>query len=147
MYIHDRFFVECVGPSMYPTLSVLGERLIVKPIHPSDAKLGDLVVLNSPTDPGKRVIKRIVALPGTRAPDPLSRKGTTVVPHGQVWLAGDSERYALDSRHWGPVPLSLIQKRVVCRASFTSPDIPPPPTSIIEKYNLPSSGKKEKSGK
>ena len=74
-FCYDRYYCEAMGPSMYPTLNVLGERLIVAPVHPSDVRKGDLVVLKSPSDPNRKVIKRIVVTAGNRAPDPLAIRG------------------------------------------------------------------------
>jgi signal peptidase I len=69
--IYDRHVVSVMGPSMFPTFNVLGETLIIKPIKPSEVELGDLVTLRSPSDPSKTVLKRVVALPGSRVSDPL----------------------------------------------------------------------------
>ncbi len=41
-----------------------------------------------------------------------------VIPKGQVWLAGDNASNSRDSRTYGPVPLGLLQGRVVCRLSL-----------------------------
>lgn len=37
------------------------------------------------------------------------------VPKGMVWLEGDNSENSADSRMYGPVPLGLIQSRVVCK--------------------------------
>lgn len=37
------------------------------------------------------------------------------VPKGMVWLEGDNSENSADSRLYGPVPLGLIQSRVVCK--------------------------------
>lgn len=37
------------------------------------------------------------------------------VPKGMVWLEGDNSENSADSRIYGPVPLGLIQSRVVCK--------------------------------
>ena len=40
---------------------------------------------------------------------------TAVVPAGTAWLLGDNELNSIDSRHYGPVPISLITSRVIFR--------------------------------
>lgn len=40
---------------------------------------------------------------------------TMTVPSGHVWLEGDSPLFSLDSRHFGPIPISYIQGRLICR--------------------------------
>lgn len=37
------------------------------------------------------------------------------VPKGMVWLEGDNSENSADSRMYGPVPMGLIQSRVVCK--------------------------------
>jgi hypothetical protein len=38
-----------------------------------------------------------------------------VVPKGHVWLEGDNSLCSLDSRDYGPVPMALVNGKVVCR--------------------------------
>ena len=46
------------------------------------------------------------ALPG----DTVSyKKDTIAIPNGQVWLEGDNKKESLDSRHFGTVPIGLLQ--------------------------------------
>ena len=42
-------------------------------------------------------------------------KEDTLVPAGHVWLQGDNPANSTDSRHYGPVPLALVQGRVVLK--------------------------------
>ena len=42
----------------------------------------------------------------------------TQVPKGHVWLQGDNPSKSLDSRNYGPVPLSLVSRRAMYRLSF-----------------------------
>jgi len=37
------------------------------------------------------------------------------VPKGYVWVEGDNPLYSIDSRHYGPLPLSNVRGRVVYR--------------------------------
>jgi hypothetical protein len=110
------------GESMRPTLRdgdwVLTDRLAYGVRLPfagtwllrwSEPRRGDVVVLLSPVD-GRRLVKRVVAVPG----DPLpgdSRPGATVPP-GQYFVRGDGAR-SLDSRAFGCVPRERILGRVV----------------------------------
>lgn len=136
--IHHRFY-ECVGDSMYPTMSALG--LVVDTESLRDYRelhIGDLVVLRNPSTPGSTAIKRIVGLPGDSVPDPLAKSGRTVVPYGFIWVVGDNEKSALDSRYWGPISQNLVARRVtriVWPLSQFGP-INPPPAYIVSKYNL-----------
>ncbi|KAJ3937323.1 MAG: peptidase S24/S26A/S26B/S26C [Lentinula lateritia] len=77
-------------------------------------KRGDIVALRSPEDPTRVLVKRIVALAGDRVttlppyPDPVF-----LVPQGKAWIEGDEPFHSDDSNRFGPVPLSLIESRLV----------------------------------
>lgn len=43
------------------------------------------------------------------------RSKTIIVPNGHLWLEGDNSENSMDSRHYGPVPMGLIQSRAFCR--------------------------------
>lgn len=43
-----------------------------------------------------------------------------VVPKGHVWLAGDNLSNSTDSRNYGPVPLAMIEGKVVGKAIYMS---------------------------
>lgn len=45
----------------------------------------------------------------------LLRSKTIIVPNGHLWLEGDNSENSMDSRHYGPVPMGLIQSRAFCR--------------------------------
>lgn len=38
-----------------------------------------------------------------------------LVPRGHVWIEGDNSENSSDSRMYGPIPIGLIQSRVLCR--------------------------------
>ncbi|KAG1686569.1 hypothetical protein DVH05_006470 [Phytophthora capsici] len=72
---------------------------------------GDVVVLESPEAAGQYLIKRLVALEGDFVTD---RKGRhRMVPVGKCWVEGDNPIFSDDSDSFGPVPLALIDSRVV----------------------------------
>ncbi|KAI0321687.1 LexA/Signal peptidase [Amylostereum chailletii] len=118
-------FVEYVGaiqhvagPSMLPTMAESGEvvienRLSVR-LNPRKFRRGDLVTYESPLEPGRRVCKRILGLPGDIVcVDPTGMKAPstehTVVPTGHIWAIGDNAAMSRDSRDYGPVSMSLIR--------------------------------------
>lgn len=116
------------GRSMQPTLNgglsqnavrdrVLLDKFSVQVRH--RFKRGDVVVLASPEAPGEFLIKRLIALEGDLVTD---RRGRHVlVPAGKCWVEGDSPVFSdSDSDKFGPVPLALINSRVV--AVFWPPD-------------------------
>ena len=37
------------------------------------------------------------------------------VPEGHIWLEGDNPLYSIDSRHYGPIPVTSVRGRVVAR--------------------------------
>jgi signal peptidase I len=101
---------------------------------------GDVVVFKYPEDPRRDFIKRCVAVAGDevelrsrklfingepqeepfvvfkepRGPqDRLVNFGPIVVPQGTIFCLGDNRNNSLDSRYWGPVPLSYLKGRAV----------------------------------
>ncbi|CEG43507.1 RxLR-like protein [Plasmopara halstedii] len=72
---------------------------------------GDVVVLKSPESPGQYLIKRLVALEGDLVTD--RKGGHRIVPVGKCWIEGDNPAISEDSDSFGPVPLALIDSRVV----------------------------------
>ncbi|GMF41816.1 unnamed protein product [Phytophthora fragariaefolia] len=72
---------------------------------------GDVVVLESPEAAGQYLIKRLVALEGDLVTDRSGRHRS--VPVGKCWVEGDNPTFSDDSDSFGPVPLALIDSRVV----------------------------------
>jgi signal peptidase I len=121
------------GDSMYSTLHN-GQRLLVLQKHYNSdrrPRRGDIVVLRDPQEKSM-VVKRVIALPS----DNLVMNGTQVLinnelleepyahgkqtaylmgrlPRGTVWVLGDNRDNSIDSRVYGPVPLSDIRGRAI----------------------------------
>lgn len=112
------------GPSMLPTFSNYGEfviedRLSLR-LFPDSLHRGDLVVLQSPIHPERRICKRIIGLPGdVLCVDPSGECAPStehvIVPKGHVWIIGDNATHSRDSRIYGPVSMSLIQGKIWAR--------------------------------
>ncbi len=83
------------GDSMVPALQP-GDRLLVW--RTTRLKAGDIVAAGDPRHPQRTVLKRVV-----RYDD------------AGIFLVGDNERHSTDSRHFGPVPLSLVRGKAVYR--------------------------------
>lgn len=74
-------------------------------------KIGDVVVLISPRDPSKILIKRIVAMPGDTVLI-VETGETKIIDEGHCWVEGDNQMNSYDSNNFGQVPLGLIEARV-----------------------------------
>ncbi|OWZ22564.1 Signal peptidase I [Phytophthora megakarya] len=108
------------GRSMQPELNdglmqdavrdrVLLDKLSVQMRH--RYQRGDVVVLESPEAAGQLLIKRLVALEGDLVTDRSGR--SRAIPVGKCWVEGDNPTFSDDSDAFGPVPLALIDSRVV----------------------------------
>mmetsp|Transcript_12778 Transcript_12778/g.35905 ORF Transcript_12778/g.35905 Transcript_12778/m.35905 type:complete len:164 (-) Transcript_12778:331-822(-) len=74
---------------------------------------GDIVVVSSPRDPSKQLLKRLIALQGStiRVPE---QGGALKIPQGKCWIEGDNPAVSEDSAsEYGPVPMALIRGRVM----------------------------------
>lgn len=97
---------------------------------------GDLVVINSP---GGLLVRRVIGLPGDRVmccnsdgwievdgktliedylpfsytSSPSKQPFSVTLGAGQMWVMGDNRAIAVDSRSWGPLPMTDIAGRVV----------------------------------
>mmetsp|Transcript_21129 Transcript_21129/g.27733 ORF Transcript_21129/g.27733 Transcript_21129/m.27733 type:complete len:184 (+) Transcript_21129:190-741(+) len=124
VYCVSEYLLEvtvCVGPSMLPTLSKWGDVVIQEKLTPrfGRLKIGDVVILNSPTNPNKTVCKRITGLEGDTmvvwSQRRFMEQKTVKVPTGHVWVEGDNPRNSTDSRSYGPVPSGLVMGRVMLK--------------------------------
>lgn len=124
--------------SMEPTLHDR-DRIIVNKLayRWSTPHVGDIVMLASPDEPDKMLVKRVIAAPldvvqsvdgqilrnGVSLPDeylePTRRStdswGPQVVPRGHYFVLGDHRSNSADSRTFGPIPQRYIQGRVQVR--------------------------------
>lgn len=103
----------------------------------SPLSIGDVVVVQHPARRGT-ICKRVLGLPGDTVVFPRryaaswihqqqqaasssswnsASNNTTlaVIPNGHVWLEGDNPANSSDSRYYGPIPMALIQGRVLFR--------------------------------
>lgn len=116
------------GKSMEPTFHD-SERLLISKFAPRFDSLhrGDIVIFNHPTEPGKRLIKRVVGLPGETVrfehghvyinDEPLeepygSLDGYEMLSVGvkpdHYFLLGDNREISNDSRRMGLIPRDAI---------------------------------------
>jgi mitochondrial inner membrane protease subunit 1 len=122
MWIVDRYggyLSMTQGPSMMPTLNELGDIVWVDRFSVFTGlralKRGDVIIADSP---GKaesyQICKRVIALEGD-AIRPAGRDFIIEVPKGHAWVEGDNPHNSVDSRSYGPLPLSLVRGRVVAK--------------------------------
>jgi signal peptidase I len=116
--------------SMEPTFRA-GERLFVDPLAYRDdpPARGDLVIIADPADAARRLLKRVVGVPGDfvrvtlegveRRDDPAP-PGTAPpgsleeleVPPDHVFVLSDRPTRTRDSRQFGPIPRRTVLARV-----------------------------------
>jgi signal peptidase I len=126
------------GSSMQPTLEN-NDRLIVNKLayRIGDPKIGDIVMLYSPLEPDKALVKRVIAQAGDRVRIVDGRVyrndvrlddgfvaaqfrshddwGPQIVPEGYYFVMGDHRNNSSDSRSWGYVPKRYITGKVQLR--------------------------------
>jgi len=131
--------IRVEGPSMENSL-VDGEVVIVNRLayRWNEPQRGDIIVFRYPLDPDRRLIKRIIGVPGDeihiagtqvyingslveepylspgpeRNADPASAV-TWTLEEDQVFVMGDNREHSSDSRHWGPLTTSAIIGKAV----------------------------------
>lgn len=128
--------LEVSSDSMSPNLCA-GDRIVVLTAGGRDGLAeGDVVVF---TDPSERrlTVKRVVAAAGREVAvrdgvlhvdgRPLSEPfvdraavdgtffGPIQVPSGSLFVLGDEREHSVDSRDYGPIPLSSVRGRMIFR--------------------------------
>ncbi|PYH82582.1 putative mitochondrial inner membrane protease subunit 1 [Aspergillus uvarum CBS 121591] len=112
------------GPSMYPTFQPRGDYLLISRVHRHGrgVAVGDVVRFYHPSFLGVNGAKRVIGLPGDLVcrdlPFSMEAGGTGEmirVPEGHVYLAGDNLPWSRDSRNYGPIPMGLINGKIVAR--------------------------------
>ncbi|GKZ22912.1 hypothetical protein AbraIFM66951_009340 [Aspergillus brasiliensis] len=112
------------GPSMYPTFSPRGDYLLISRVHKHGRgiQIGDVVRFYHPTFLGVNGAKRVIGLPGDFVCRDLpfstevGKEGEMIrVPEGHVYLAGDNLPWSRDSRNYGPIPMALINGKIIAR--------------------------------
>lgn len=120
------FFTYCyaldmaAGPSMLPSFDLVGDAILIKKDHRRGrgVRVGDVVVFKIPIEAHDLGVKRVIGMPGDyvliNSPESGSDK-MTQVPPGHCWVVGDNLPASRDSRHWGALPLALVQGKVIAR--------------------------------
>ncbi|KAM4065805.1 peptidase S24/S26A/S26B/S26C [Hirsutella rhossiliensis] len=109
------------GPSMLPTFSVDGDWILADMTarHGRRLAVGDLVLYKIPIFPSHSGAKRVVGLPGDYVslgtPGDKGEDRMIQVPEGHCWIVGDNIPASRDSRQFGPLPLALIQGKIVAK--------------------------------
>ncbi|PLN76690.1 putative mitochondrial inner membrane protease subunit 1 [Aspergillus taichungensis] len=112
------------GPSMYPTFSPRGDHLLISRVHQRgrDVQVGDVVRFYHPTFLGVHGAKRVLGMPGDFVCRDLpfstgvGGEGEMIqVPEGHVYLGGDNLPWSRDSRNYGPIPMGLINGKIIAR--------------------------------
>lgn len=95
------------GQSMVPSLDHGDLVLVQKSLY--NITKGDIIIAKSPIRPEITVCKRIIHL--AHEQDPYGNK----VPKNHVWIEGDNSAVSFDSRFHGPIPINLIEGRVITK--------------------------------
>jgi signal peptidase I len=128
---------EIVSDSMAPTL-VKGDRVLVNQHGSGDIRVGDVIALEDPEQPGGLLTKRVAAVGGQRvvivgnyvlidgkrwappgrAPRPvlddLPYRRVTV-GDDQIFVLGDNVGKSEDSLYFGPVPAESVRGKLIMK--------------------------------
>jgi signal peptidase I len=129
------------GLSMEPTLYTEQRVLIIKASYWfGDPQRGDVIVFDSPVDPSRTLIKRVIALPGEGVEikdgqvyitdinghtfpldepyineEPNYTYGPQVMAEDEYFVLGDNRNHSTDSHSWGMLPDENIIGEAVLR--------------------------------
>ncbi|KAJ5939062.1 Peptidase S26A signal peptidase I [Penicillium verhagenii] len=112
------------GPSMYPTFNTRGDWLLISRMHRNGKgiEVGDVVRFNHPSFLGVHAAKRVIGMPGDFVCRDLpfstgagEQPDMIQVPEGHAFVVGDNLPWSRDSRKYGPIPLGLINGKIVAR--------------------------------
>lgn len=153
-HIFTNYFYSCEGTygiSMLPTFSSFGDWVIISKYYRKGrgVVVGDVVSYKIPVEYELAyAIKRVIGMPGdfvlrdtpgvsgvmiqvrkcrTEESNLLHRlecRLTVQVPRGHCWVAGDNLTYSKDSRIFGPIPLALVNGKVVAKLDAKFPHWP-----------------------
>ncbi|PHH74833.1 hypothetical protein CDD80_2820 [Ophiocordyceps camponoti-rufipedis] len=107
------------GPSMLPSFALMGEWALIDKTARRGRRVtvGDVISYKLPFDPSWRGIKRVIGMPGDyvsiSSPGELGEDDVIQVPEGHCWIAGDNLTVSRDSRLFGPLPLALVEGKVL----------------------------------
>ncbi|KXZ50361.1 hypothetical protein GPECTOR_16g534 [Gonium pectorale] len=130
------------GPAMAPTINRRGAkdpaarcRLVVRLLRrpgPGNVRVGDVVALHSPlaqmNDETHVMVRRVAALGGDEMVSNREDQPPFVIPEGHCWVLADNgslrpeDGEVIDSRSYGPIPLSSVIGRVVFTACGPGPE-------------------------
>ena len=133
-------------PSLHDGELVVVSRLAYRWGEPAR---GDIIVFNLPLDPGRRLIKRLIGLPGDHIlirdgqvwvnavlldepyiAAPPRYSGEWDVGPDEVFVLGDNRNNSSDSPNWGMLPID----RIIGKAVLVY--WPPPEIGLIPHYDL-----------
>ncbi|OAA51453.1 Peptidase S24/S26A/S26B/S26C [Metarhizium rileyi] len=109
------------GPSMLPTFTVDGDWIAADMRHRlgRGITVGDLVLYKIPIFANQNGVKRVIGMPGDYVslgtPGEKGEHHMIQVPQGHCWIVGDNLPASRDSRQFGPLPLALVQGKVVAK--------------------------------
>lgn len=127
-----------MSPSLLPGDYILASKLP----NNTDPKRGDIVVFHSPSDPTRRLVKRVAGLGGElievkenklyinnteqkenyvgdalqdepSSPTPPNKFGPATAPAGSIFVLNDNRKFGSDSRSWG----FLEENQIIGRAA------------------------------
>ncbi|MFH4982705.1 hypothetical protein AB6A40_009414 [Gnathostoma spinigerum] len=108
--------VVCSGPSMTPTIIdgdiVIAERMSVAM---GNLRRGDIVCCFSPQNPRQLLCKRLTKMEHDEVSYDSDWAMIRRIPKGHIFLEGDNTFLSTDSREFGPLPMGLVQIRIVMR--------------------------------